>query len=386
MAERRSTRTRGRRDVIEPRHHEHGSAGFSSARGARDRPGATFATSEDVLHKELRTTCNRDCPDSCGIIATVEDGRVVGHRGDPLHGVTQGVLCSRGNEYLRRQYHADRVLHPMRRTRGGGFERISWDSALDLTAEHLGRLRDTLGPQAVLAVSYSGLHTWVTRVLWRRFWAHFGGPTLVRGGLSVEAVGAAQEMDFGADGTHEPEDHVNAKALVLWGKNIAVTRQHSLRFVKEARRAGATLAVIDPVHNTSARLADRFFQLRPGSDGVLALGVARLLIERGAVDEAFVAAHTSGFEAFRRLTLSRSVEEVARETDLPVSAVGELAELYATRKPLATFIGLGPSYWANGAAQVRCIDALAAISGNLGVAGGGANSDLGRDAGLDLSA
>jgi len=172
---------------------------------------------------------------------------------------------------------------------------------------------------------------------------------------------------------------------VLWGKNVAVTRSHWIPFMKEARRGGAPLVVIDPLYNATARMADRFYQIRPGSDGMLAIGVARLLLERGAVDEAFVSNHTSGFEAYRQLVMSHALDEVVSATDLSGSQVEEIAELYATVKPVATMIGLGTCYWRNGGATVRLIDALAAISGNVGVPGGGASTDVDRYPAFDQS-
>jgi len=151
--------------------------------------------------RQLRTTCNRDCPDSCGIIATVQDGRIVKHVGDPEHGVTRGFLCQRGNRYLRRFYSDARVLHPRRRTKSG-WERLSWDDALDLTADRLVAVRDELGPTAVLACTYSGIKGLAAKAIWKRFWAHFGGATFMDGGTSVEASHAAQQADFGGLGTH----------------------------------------------------------------------------------------------------------------------------------------------------------------------------------------
>ncbi len=110
--------------------------------------------SRDNSANNYRTTCNRDCPDSCAIIATVKDGRIIRHRGDPEHPVTRGFLCSRGNDYLKRFYDPDRLLHPMRRTEKG-WQRLSWDEALDLIAEKLRYYRDTFGPRSVLVVNYN---------------------------------------------------------------------------------------------------------------------------------------------------------------------------------------------------------------------------------------
>jgi anaerobic selenocysteine-containing dehydrogenase len=339
-----------------------------------------MATPQDV-----RTTCMRDCPDSCGIIATVEDGRVVRQRGDPEHGVTRGLLCARGNAFLKRQYDPARLRFPVRRARGG-WERLAWDDALDLAAERLTHARTTWGPDSILAVHYSGMRGWVGKVLARLFWGQLGGVTMTRGGLSVEALGAAQAADCGADGTHAPEDLANSQAVVAWGKNLSVTHLHWAAFVTQARKRGAPLLVIDPVQTATAKRADRFFQLRPGTDGLLALGVARRLIERQAVDAAFLSAHTAGFEAYRRLAFERSLGDIARATDLSVAEIEEIADCYATRKPVATLVGLGPSYWPHGGMSVRLIDALAALTGNFGLAGGGVSTSLHRRPPFDLSA
>lgn len=334
--------------------------------------------------REYRTTCTRDCPDSCGIVATVENGRITRHKGDPHHGITRGFLCSRGNDYLKRFYAPDRLLYPQRRT-DRGWQRISWDEALDLIAEKLLYYRDVFGPRSVLVVNYSAIHTWIPRILSRLFWAHFGGATFSSGGLSVEAAHAAQQLDLGGDGTHEPEDLVHSNAFVIWGKNVAVTRQHWMPFILQARRKGATMAVIDPVYNATARKADRFYQIRPGSDGMLAIGVSRLLLEREAADKDFIARHTIGFDAYRQLVFSYPLQDVVQATDLKLEQISEIADLYATKKPLATFTGLGPAYWTNGGANVRLVDALAAISGNIGISGGGMSTDIQGSAGLNLA-
>ncbi len=337
------------------------------------------------MRHTVRTICNRDCPDSCAVLATVEDGRIVEHVGDPDHGITRGFLCQRGNRYLERQYSPDRVLHPMQRT-AAGWRRVSWDDALDLAAGRLVGIREESGPTAVAHISYSGIKGLVARTMGRLFWAHFGGGTFTEGGLSVEAIKAAQELDMGGDGTHAPEDLVNSAAVVVWGKNIAVTRPHGMRFVADARRGGAPLWVIDPVRCATARRADRHLQLRPGTDGWLALAVGRLLIEADAVDLAFVTRRASGWEAYRAAALATDVDEVARICDLPRADIEALSELYATTRPLATLAGLGASYWRHAGTTMRLIDALGAMTGNVGVPGGGVQTDTSAYQGMDFSA
>jgi anaerobic selenocysteine-containing dehydrogenase len=143
--------------------------------------------------------------------------------------------------------------------------------------------------------------------------------------------------------------------------------------------------VIDPVSCSTARRADVHYQIRPGSDALLALGIGRLLLERGAEDSSFIDHHSHDFEGYQKLVLSYSLEEVAAATDLTCTQIEELAEVYATIKPLATMIGLGPSYWRNGGETVRCIDALAALTGNIGISGGGAHTDTDEEEGFDYS-
>jgi len=342
------------------------------------------------MSEQLRTTCNRDCPDSCGVIVTVEDGRIVRHRGDPDHGITKGFLCKRGNRYLQRFYSSDRLLHPMRKSTskssGGSWQQIDWDDALELAAEQLQRHRRNHGPESVLVVSYSGIHGLVAKGVQKLFWRHFGGATFVEGGLSVEALHAAQHLDFGGDCTHAPEDLVHAEGLVVWGKNIAITRPHMMPLLNQARKNGAELHVIDPVRTSTAKRADAHYQLRPGSDGLLAMAIGRLLIERDGIDRDFVEACCHGFEDYQQLVMSRSLADVAKATGIDELRIEQLAQVYAERKPLTSMVGLGLGYWRNSGAAVRLIDALAAITGNVGIAGAGVHTDTSAGAReLDLS-
>ena len=296
------------------------------------------------MTEEIRTTCNRDCPDSCSIIATVENGKIVKHKGDPKHGVTRGFLCYRGNHYLKRFYAQDRILFPQRKTEKG-WERISWDDALDLVAKKLSHYRDQYGAKSIAYISYSGIRGRVAQAMTKAFWKQFGGATFMEGGLSLEAATTAQDIDFGSDCTHAPEDLVNSNAFVIWGKNVSITRVHSWPFIKQARKQGARLVVIDPVSCRSAKQADLHIALKPGSDGMLALAIARLLLENGQIAHNFIADHSVGFEAYRDLVLSISMKDVMDATGISLHDIQQLAQLYSKSKPLASLIGLGPSYW-----------------------------------------
>ncbi|MEW6746811.1 MAG: molybdopterin-dependent oxidoreductase [Planctomycetota bacterium] len=335
----------------------------------------------------MRTTCTRDCPDTCEILATVANGRIVGHAGAADNPVTRGYLCYKGRTFLKHQYHPDRIIHPLRRT-SDGWERVSWEEALDLAAGHLARCRQRGGPLSVLYCTYSGLREIVKRSLSRRFFAAFGGATLVKGGLCTELIDAAHELDMGKPGAHDLRDVANARAVVIWGRNPAVTHVHQMPFIREARAAGAPVVVIDPLPTITARGADLHLKLRPGSDGFLALGVARAILDRDAagkepVDGKFLERCTRGYEDYRRLVMRTSVAEAAAACDLEVRQLEALADIYATRKPAATFLGLGVCYYRQSLANIRLVDALVALTGNLGVPGGGVGGDADRTAGLD---
>ncbi|MBT4526574.1 MAG: molybdopterin-dependent oxidoreductase [Deltaproteobacteria bacterium] len=334
--------------------------------------------------EEIRTVCNRDCPDSCSIVATVKNGKIVKHKGDPKHGVTRGFLCYRGNHYLDRLYSDDRILHPLRRT-GKGWERISWDDALDLMTEKLCHFRKQYGAHSVTYISYSGIRGQVAQVMARTFWDHFGGVTQMRGGLSVEACYEAQVSDFGDECTPTPEDLANSDAFIIWGKNVAITRVHCWPFIKAARKRGAPLVVIDPVRCRTAERADLHLALKPGSDGMLAIGIARILLKKEQFDKAFVEKHCANFLAYRKLILSISMQDVINATGISLENIEKVAALYLSKKPLATLIGLGPSYWKQGVESVRLIDALAAMTGNIGISGGAVHTDINGGAGLDHS-
>ena len=249
---------------------------------------------------EVKTICMRDCPDACSIIATVEDGRVIRQRGDPEHAGDAGLsLCARqrlleapirsGPPPLSAASHARRVGAAVV---GSGTRSRCREAGAG--PGHVGAEIHPGGP--VLRHARLGRQSPGAAVL-----GEAGRRDVDPGRSEHRGAQAAQAADFGADDTHAPEDLANSRAVVVWGKNLAVTHLHWAAFVSGARKRGAKLLVIDPVSTATAKKADRHFQLRPGTDGLLALGVARRLLEREAVDTAFLAKHTAGFEAYRSL-------------------------------------------------------------------------------------
>lgn len=334
--------------------------------------------------KELRKTlCNRDCPDACGILATVEDGRVTRLDGDPDHPVTRGFLCYRTSHFLPVQYAADRLTTPLLRSADGEFRAISWDAALDLAAEKLTAIRRESGPAAIFHYR-SGGSLGLLKTVPDYFFEKLGPVTVKRGDICSGAGDAAQELDFGDEESHDLFDLLHAKNILVWGKNCVVSSPHTLRVLKDARAGGARLALIDPVHHQTANLCDAFVQVRPGGDFALAMAVARILFERGWTDPG-AATYCDYLEEFRALCHRHPVEGWCAAADVTPDAAQDVAERLGPGRPTAILVGWGMGRRRNGGAIVRALDALGAISGNLGVSGGGVSFYFKRRRAFDTS-
>ncbi|WP_437310733.1 molybdopterin-containing oxidoreductase family protein [Sorangium sp. So ce388] len=333
--------------------------------------------------QEIRkTVCNRDCPDACSIVATVEDGRVVRLGGDPGHPITRGFLCYRTSRFLETQYSPERLTAPLLR-KGGELTPVSWEEALDTAAEQLLRIRSESGPAAIFHYRSGGSLGMLTGIT-DAFFARFGPVTVKRGDICSGAGDAAQLTDFGEEDSHDLADLKNARHILLWGKNVFTSSPHTLPVLREAKARGAELALIDPVHHRTASLCGAFYQPRPGGDFALATAVARVLFDEGWTDPR-AADYCDHLDAFRALACSRSVAAWCRDADVPEAAALDLARRLGPEKPTAILVGWGMGRRTSGGAIVRALDALAAVSGNLGIPGGGVSFYFKRRGAFDLS-
>jgi anaerobic selenocysteine-containing dehydrogenase len=323
---------------------------------------------DDILARmKVTTTCNRDCPDACGIVATVDAGRIVKIQGNPDHPVTRGFLCYRTSRFLERQYDPERLTKPLIRY-GRDFREATWDEALDLVAETMLRIKAESGAAAILHYR-SGGSLGLMKHLNDAFFQAFG-PCSVKGGDICSGAGdQAQKTDFGDEDSNDIFDLLNAKTIVLWGKNPHVSNLHVIPVLKEARARGTRIVLIDPVHHRGAELADVVVQPRPGGDIALAMGMARRLFETGKTDEN-AESYCDHFENFKAMAHAKSVETWAALADVTPQTLDRLAALYGDG-PSAILVGWGMQRKGNGSATVRVIDALGAITGNIGVPGGG---------------
>lgn len=329
-----------------------------------------------------RTACNRDCPDACSLLVEVEtdaDGgeRAVSLRGAPEDPITRGFLCERTSRFLDRQYANDRITTPLLR-RDGELVPVSWDEALDLAAAKLLAARAEYGPASILHYM-SGGSLGILKPLAAHLFEQFGPVTIKRGDICSGAGDWAAEHDFGAVGQNDVLDLANSRTILIWGKNPHTSSVHLLPILRAARAGGARLIGLDPVRTRAAELCERFFAPRPGGDFAAALGMARVILDRDlAAPDA--EARCEGLDEFVALARSRSLAEWAAEADLPAEELAWIAEVYATNGPANIQVGWGLGRRAHGAATVRALQSLGALTGNIGVAGGGVSFSVKRSA------
>lgn len=326
-----------------------------------------------------RSACNRDCPDACGIVATVENGIVTALRGDPKHPVTRGFLCFRTSRFVDKQNAPDRLKKPLLR-KGGRLVEVSMSEALDFAAERLLEIRRESGPAAIFHYR-SGGSLGLLKLAADRFFERFGPCTAKIGDICSGAGEAAQVADFGVSESNDLFDLENSRYIYLWGKNPFVSNVHLVPLLKAARSRGARVTLIDPVRHKGATLADRALAPAPGSDVAIALAIARILIDSGRADP-LAAERCDRLAEFTALTRRRTVAEYAAVTGVPEAALREMADEFAAG-PAAILVGWGMQRRANGGQIVRALDALSAISGNLFRPGGGCSFYFGRRTAFD---
>lgn len=331
--------------------------------------------------RTVKTACNRDCGDACSIVATVEDNRITKIAGDPDHPITKGFLCHRTSRFLERQYSPDRLTTPLVRT-GDRFEPASWETVLSRISESMLRFREESGPASIMHYRCGG-SMGMMKLVTDYFFEKFGPVTTKTGDVCTGAGDSAQQLDFGTVDSHDIFDLLNSQTIILWGKNPYASQVHLLPVLRDAKKKGARLILIDPVHHQTVQLCDQFVQPRPGGDAALALGIACWLFENGKADPS-AESYCDNVDDFKSLVCSRTVEQWAELADVPQFQITLLAEAYSD-SPAAIIAGWGMQRRANGAATVRAIDALAAVSGNLGVPGGGVSYCFARKGAFDYS-
>src|SRR5450755_865705 len=344
------------------------------------------------MKRVVHSACPHDCPDACGALITVEDGRATRIQGDPAHPITQGFLCAKVTKYLDRVYSPDRVLHPMRRVgpKGAGvpeaFQRISWDEALNEIVAKLKHISAEFGPEAVLPYSYGGnIGVLNGGSMDMRFFHRLGASQLLRTICSLTGGDAIVSMYGRKTGT-EPEQFRHSKYIIAWGANIHGNNVHLWPFVEEARRNGAKLVVIDPYRTRTARVADWHIPINPGTDVALALGLMHIIVRDGLHDQDYVARYAEGFDELEKRLPKYTPKRVAEWTGILASDIERLAHEYATMRPAAIRLNYGIQRAQNGGAAVRSVCMLPVITGSWKEVGGGLQLSLSGGFQLNQSA
>jgi anaerobic selenocysteine-containing dehydrogenase len=320
---------------------------------------------------EIRqSACPLNCWDSCGFHIEVEDGKVRKVDGDPTHPITKGKICGRGRALETRTNSAKRLTVPLKKI-NGAFEEISWEKALEEISQNLINVKERYGSEAVLH-SHDYANNGLLKNLDKRFFNAFGGVTELYGSICWGSGIEAQVWDFGASHSHAPEDILHSKNIVIWGRNVARTNMHLFSYLQEAKKKGATITVIDPIHNATAKLAHHYVSVKPGMDGLLAIAIMKELLEKDVYDKEFIEKYTHGFPDLCKLLDSLTMEEILDKTEVSRDIISLLASLYESG-PTSTYLGLGMQRYQNGGNTIRLIDALVALSGNVGINGGGSH-------------
>jgi anaerobic selenocysteine-containing dehydrogenase len=328
-------------------------------------PSAVFAKSAT----KVRGACPHDCPDTCALLTTVEDGVAVKVQGNPDHPQTGGVLCTKVSRYTERSYHPERILQPLKRVgpKGSGqFEPVGWDDALGEIAAQLQAIAQR-DPQAIAPYSYAGTMGLVqSESMAARFFNKLGASLLDRTICSAAGTeGLVQTL--GGKAGMKVEFFAEAKLILIWGSNSIASNLHFWRHVQEAKRQGARIICIDPRKTETAEKCHEHIALQPGTDAALALGIMHELIVHDWLDHAYIESHTIGWPLLRERALLWNPERVAQVCGVPVAQVRALArdygECFVNRQPAAIRLNYGMQRVRGGGNATRAVACLPALLG-----------------------
>ena len=337
------------------------------------------------------TACSLDCPDSCSLEATVEDGTLVALDAAPngANPATNGWICAKVKHTPQLLHGKDRVIAPLRRVgpKGSGeFVEITWDEALDTIAARIRVAVEAHGWQSIVPYLYSssagnlGRHG-LSPLVWEYLGAARTDIT-----ICAATVGEAWDRTYGTMPSADPQDLQHSQLIVVWGANPNVSHPHLSPVIEERRRAGATVVVIDPRRTPIADRADLHLAVRPGTDGVLAMAVAAQLRRNGQLDRAFIEQWVDGAEEYLAACEEWTVARAAEVCGLNAADIERFAELYGTVRPAMLRVGWGQERNRNGGSASRAVFALPALAGQFGMPGSGVFNSISGGVGYEEDA
>jgi len=322
-----------------------------------------------------RSVCPYDCPDTCGLLVEVADGKAVKVSGDPEHPFTRGTLCPKMNHYERTVHSPLRLTTPLLRTgpKGSGqFLTASWQEAIQQIADRWRKIISQYGAEAVLPYSYAGTMGLIQRNSGHPFFYRLGASRLDRT-ICAPAKEAGWKAVMGNTAAPHPEEAAESDLIILWGINAVATNIHFLHAVREAKKKGAKVWLIETYETPTSAMADHTFLVKPGSDGALALGMMYLLARERLIDHQFLSTSVQGFEEFKQKILPDfPPDKVSGLTGLPDETIELMAGAFGKARAPFLRVGAGLSRYGNGAMSVRTIICLPALVGAHKKKGGGA--------------
>lgn len=320
--------------------------------------------------EKLSLGCTLDCPDCCRFNVYVEQNEVIRIEGDKEHPYTKGAVCKKGLMHLDRLKHPERQYKPLLKV-DGKWQEISFEKALELMADKLATYKKESGPQSILYYEQYGNGS-LLKSIGDIFFNFFGGATKQKGGPCWSAGITAQKQNFGDVRSHALEDMLNSKTILVWGKNPAYTTIHTMQMIKKAQKQGSFVIVIDPICTATAKQADHYVAIKPNGDGALALAMGKRIIEKGLYNEDYINKHVNGFEAYKEYVSHLELEMLCNKAGVSIEEVDFLVEKY-TEYYSTILVGYGLQKYEYGGNTIHLIDALGALTGQIGVSGGGVN-------------
>ena len=328
-------------------------------------PSPSAANSLPSAPLQVRGACPHDCPDTCALLTTVENGVATRVQGNPDHPHTDGVLCTKVSRYTERSYHPERILTPLKRTgpKGSGqFAPVSWNEALAEITQRLGAIA-ARNPEAILPYSYAGTMGMVQgEGMDRRFFHRLGASQLDRT-ICASAGAEALVQTLGGKVGMKVEFFAQAKLILIWGSNSIGSNLHFWRYAQQAKRNGARLVCIDPRKTETADKCHEHIALRPGTDAALALALMHELIKNNWLEHDYITRHTLGWEQLRERALQWPPERAAEVCGVPAEQIRQLARDYGTTQPAAIRLNYGMQRVRGGGNAVRAVACLPALTG-----------------------
>ncbi|WP_195244805.1 molybdopterin-dependent oxidoreductase [Clostridium celatum] len=320
--------------------------------------------------KKLSHGCTLDCADCCKFNVYVENNNIIKIEGDKDHPYTKGFICKKGLAHLDRLKHKKRILTPLLKS-NEGWKEVSFEEAIEIMSEKMKFYKENFTSNSIMYYEQYGNGS-LLKSIGEIFFNFFGGVSLSKGGPCWSAGIEAQKLDFGDSKSHSLDDMMNSKNIFVWGKNPANTTIHTMQMIKKAKNNGSKIIVIDPIETATAKLSDKYVRIKANGDLALALAMGKVLIEENLIDENYINLYVNGFENYKKNILSLDIQELSYICGISIEEIKELAQLYSN-KYSTILLGFGMQKYSNGGSTVRAIDALGAITGQIGFSGGGVN-------------